>query len=145
MATVFRRAALTNERDRDLLSEHPEFMELVPPAEEDLVLVADLEGRIVGFATAKTLGDDALEVADIFVDPDHMRSGVGRALIETIVREAIRSGRSVIQVDANRHAVAFYLSPGIPGSPGGAVGVRNSGTDGHDSSSPLTPARWRVS
>ncbi len=113
MATVFRRAALTNERDRDLLSEHPEFMELVPPAEEDLVLVADLEGRIVGFATAKTLGDDALEVADIFVDPDHMRSGVGRALIETIVREAIRSGRSVIEVDANRHAVAFYCRLGF--------------------------------
>ncbi|MCA1702390.1 MAG: GNAT family N-acetyltransferase [Actinobacteria bacterium] len=108
MATVFRRAALTNEGDRDLLSEHPEFTELVPPAEEDLVFVADLDGRVVGFATAKTLGDHAVEVTDLFVDPDHMGSGIARALIDTIVKKATGSGRSVIEVDANRHAVAFY-------------------------------------
>ena len=59
MAAVFRRAALTNEGDRDLLSEHPELTVLEPPAEDDAVLVAEITGRVVGFATARGLGDDA--------------------------------------------------------------------------------------
>ena len=108
MAAVFRRAVLTNEGDRDLLSEHPELTVLEPPLEDDVVLVAEVTGRLVGFATARALGHDAYTVTDLFVDPDHMRSGVGRALIDAIVAVTARSGRTRIEVEANRHAVAFY-------------------------------------
>jgi GNAT superfamily N-acetyltransferase len=108
MAAVFRRAALTNEGDRDLLFEHPELTVLKPPAEDDAVLIAEITGRVVGFATARGLGDDAFIVTDLFVDPDHMRSGIGRALIDAVVAEATRSGRTRIEVEANRHAAKFY-------------------------------------
>jgi ribosomal protein S18 acetylase RimI-like enzyme len=108
MASVFRRAVLTNEGDRNLLAQHPELTELAPPAEDEHVLVADVAGRLVGFVIAKALGDDACAVTDLFVDPDHMRSGVGRALIDAVVAAASRSGRTRIEVEANRHAVAFY-------------------------------------
>ncbi len=113
MAWVFRRAVLTNEGDRDLLSEHPELTVLEPPAEDDVVLVAEVTGRLVGFATARALDDDAFTVTDLFVDPDHMRSGIGRALIEAVVVVATRSERTRIEVEANRHSVAFYRRLGF--------------------------------
>lgn len=113
MAAVFRRAAPANEGDRDLLYEHPELTVLEPPAEDDGVLIAEMTGRVVGFATARALGDDAFMVTDLFVDPDHMRSGIGRALIDAVVAAATRSGRTRIEVEANRHAVAFYRRIGF--------------------------------
>ena len=113
MAAVFRRAVLTNEGDRDLLSEHPELKDIEPPAEDDVVLVAEVTGRLVGFATARALGDNAYTVTDLFVDPDHMRSGVGRALIDAVVAAATRSRRTWIEVEANRRAVAFYRRVGF--------------------------------
>jgi predicted N-acetyltransferase YhbS len=102
------RAVLTNEGDRELLSEHPELTVFEPPAEDDVVLVAEVTARLVGFVTARAHGDDAFTVTDLFVDPDHMRSGIGRALIDAVVAAATKSGRPRIQVDANRHSVAFY-------------------------------------
>lgn len=108
MVAVFRRAVLTNEGDLDLLSQHPELTVLEPPAGDDVVLVAEVSGRLVGFATAKALGDDAFTVTDLFVDPDYMRSGFGRALIDAVVATATRSGRTRIEVEANRHAAQFY-------------------------------------
>ena len=108
MAAVFRRAVLTNEGDRNLLLEHPELTVLQPPAENDVELVAEVTACLVGFATARALGDDTFTVRDLFVDPDHMRSGVGRALMDAVVAAARRSGRTRIEVQANRHAVTFY-------------------------------------
>ena len=108
MAAVYRRAVLTNEGDRDLLFEHPELTVLEPPAEDDVVLVAEVTAHLVGFAIARALGDDTFTVTDLFVDPDHMRSGVGRALMDAVVAAARRSGRTLIEVEANRHSVAFY-------------------------------------
>ncbi len=108
MAAVFRRAVLTNEGDRDLLAEHPGLTDHDPPAAEDVVLVAEVTGRLVGFATARALDHETLAVTDLFVDPDHMRSGVGRALIDAVVAAATKRGRIRIEVEANRHAVAFY-------------------------------------
>jgi ribosomal protein S18 acetylase RimI-like enzyme len=108
MAAVFRRAVLTNAGDSELLSEHPELTVLEPPTDDDVVLVAEVSGRLVGFATARALGDDAFTVTDLFVDPDYMRSGFGRALIDAVVATATTSGRTRIEVEANRHAVTFY-------------------------------------
>jgi ribosomal protein S18 acetylase RimI-like enzyme len=113
MAWVFRRAVLTNERDRELLFEHPELTVLEPPAKDDVVLVAGVRDRLVSFTTARALGDDGFTVTDLFVDPDHMRSGIGRALIDAVVATATKSGRTRIEVDANRHSVAFYVRLGF--------------------------------
>ncbi len=108
LAAVFRRAVLTNEGDRGLLSKHPELTDHDPPAADDVVFVAEVTGRLVGFATARALDDETLAVTDLFVDPDYMRLGVGRALIDTVVAAATKRGRTRIEVEANRHAVAFY-------------------------------------
>ena len=72
------------------------------------MLVAEVTGRLVGFATARAVADDGFTVMDLFVDPDHMRTGIGRALIDAIVAAATTSRRTRIEVEANRHAVAFY-------------------------------------
>lgn len=108
MASVFSRASLTNEGDRNLLSAHRELTELDPPGADDIVLVAEVAGHVVGFVRATARGDDALEVIDLFVDPDHMRLGIGGGLINAVAEEASVMGRDRIEVDANRHAVAFY-------------------------------------
>ncbi len=112
---VFRRSSLSNERDRELMLAHPE---LVGPTEEAVaggltrVAVAP-DGTILGFATARRLERGALELEDLFVDPDWMRRGVGRRLVGDVVARARREGIDRIEVTANPHADAFYRSVGF--------------------------------
>jgi GNAT superfamily N-acetyltransferase len=49
----------------------------------------------------------------LFVDPDRMRQGIGRALVRDVV--AIVRGRGVrrVEVTANQHALAFYEGSGF--------------------------------
>lgn len=68
--------------------------------------VADIDGRVVGFASL--IGD---EVGAIFVHPDHHRQGIGRALMDSAA-----SGRSVLELDvfeANETGRAFYDAYGF--------------------------------
>ena len=110
---VYRRASLSNAGDRALLARHPELLELDGTAVRDgRTRVAVVEGRVAGFATLAMKGDTA-ELEDLFVDPDRMRAGVGRALIADMVVAARAAGRAAIEVDANPHARAFYDSVGF--------------------------------
>ncbi|SFS63920.1 GNAT family N-acetyltransferase [Paenibacillus sp. BC26] len=115
---VYRRSSLTNETDHDLIAANPEWLvwdeALLPFAH-----VAVVDGRIVGFATARPV-DDFLELEDLFTDPDWMRQGVASALIADIAQRGVR-----IEVSANL-AKAFYESAGfvvigVADSPGGPL------------------------
>jgi GNAT superfamily N-acetyltransferase len=55
----------------------------------------------------------ALEVVDLFVDPDWMRRGVARCLIGDLVQTARLAGIARIEVTANPHADGFYRSAGF--------------------------------
>jgi len=106
---VYRRSSLSNDGDRDVLLAHPEALELSALAvDEGRMRVAVADRRIVGFATL--LGS---ELEDLFVDPDWMRRGIGRDLVQDAVELARRRGLERIEVTANDHALSFYRSVGF--------------------------------
>src|SRR4029077_14804108 len=81
---VYRRASLSNNGDRPNLLAHPEYLELSDQGVRDgRTRVADAGGRVIGFATWLGTGD-VTEIEDLFVDPDWMRGGVGRALVQDL-------------------------------------------------------------
>jgi len=101
------RASLANEADRPHLEAHPDAIHL--PAEQierDQVLVAEVDGRVVGFA-AVVPEDDHAELDGLFVEPDLWRQGVGAVLVDAAVHEARRRGLALMVV-ANRAALGFY-------------------------------------
>jgi GNAT superfamily N-acetyltransferase len=109
---VFRRSSLSNEADRALLAAKPELLDLADTAvREGRTRVAVIDDQVVGFASTAT--GDAVELEDLFVDPDRMREGIGRALVEDVVAAARRANRTCVEVDANRHALAFYENVGF--------------------------------
>ena len=107
-------ASLTNEGDRAaLLARFDEHVLPDPPFDEGRVRVAtDADGAIVGFATTLA-ADDALELEDLFVDPEWMRRGIATALIRDAMEFARREGVGRIDVTGNPHALAFYESVGF--------------------------------
>jgi GNAT superfamily N-acetyltransferase len=103
-----RRASLANEHDRPHLETHPDAIHL-PPAQltNGQVLVAELDGRIAGFAAV--VGG---ELDGLFVEPDLWRRGVGAALVDAATHVARRKGLA-LTVIANPHALDFYRRCGF--------------------------------
>jgi GNAT superfamily N-acetyltransferase len=111
---VFRRSSLSNVNDRLSLLEHPDSLEF---SDSSLALgrvrVATIAtDRPIGFVTSR-LAAEALELEDLFVDPDWMRRGVGRALILDVVTFAQAVGVACVEVTGNPHALAFYRQVGF--------------------------------
>lgn len=75
--------------------------------------VAEIDGRIVGFATLVTKPDLEPEVEDLFIEPSEWRKGVGRRLLQEAERRAAVAGASRLRVAANPRAQAFYESCGF--------------------------------
>ncbi len=110
---VFRRSSLSNDDDRMKLLAHPDVLELPDQGVTDgRTRVADAGGRVIGFATWLGTGE-VTEVEDLFVDPDWMRRGVGRALVQDLVALAQRRGVRRVEVTGNPQARAFYESVGF--------------------------------
>jgi GNAT superfamily N-acetyltransferase len=110
---VFREASLSNAGDRAALLAHPDVLELSDAAvREGRTRVATVGDEVVGFATLAHV-DASLELEDLFVAPDRMRQGVGRALIRDVVRVAQERGVARVDVTANLHARAFYEDVGF--------------------------------
>jgi GNAT superfamily N-acetyltransferase len=110
---IYRRSSLHNDGDRDALLAHPDALVFAPDGRVgDRIRVAEIAERIAGFATLSGR-PDVLELDDLFVDPDHMRTGVARALVADAMDIAHRSGATHISVTANPHAMAFYETVGF--------------------------------
>jgi GNAT superfamily N-acetyltransferase len=110
---VYRRASLSNDGDRPNLLAHPEYLELSDEGVRDgRTRVADASGRVIGFASWLGTGD-VTEIEDLFVDPDWMRRGVGRALVLDLIALAQRRGVRRVEVTGNPHARAFYETVGF--------------------------------
>jgi GNAT superfamily N-acetyltransferase len=115
LRAVFRDSSWSDECDRPLLTEHPEFLELAPDAvRAGRTRLAAIDGLIVGFASIAD-ATDGPELEDLLVDPAFMHRDVGRALIRDVVEQARQRGVHRIQVDANDHAVTFYEKVGFVG------------------------------
>jgi len=61
-------------------------------------LVAEREGRVVGFLTVEPRFDEAAEITWMAVDADHRRGGVGRALMERLAADLEAEGRRLLLV-----------------------------------------------
>jgi GNAT superfamily N-acetyltransferase len=66
----------------------------------------------VGFATTRPTGG-ALELIDLFTDPDWMRKGIATRLMDDVVEYAALTGVAGVTVVGNPHALAFYRQYGF--------------------------------
>jgi GNAT superfamily N-acetyltransferase len=103
-----RRASLELPEYREQLIDNPDAVHL-PHAQiaNGQVIVAELDGEIVGFAAV--VGG---ELDGLFVEPDLWGSGIGRILVEAAVHEARQRGLS-LTVIANPRARGFYETCGF--------------------------------
>lgn len=105
---VYRRSSLSNDGDTASLLANPGALEFKDaPVHDGRTRVAMDGERIVGFATTRGVGD-IVELDDLFVDPQWMRRGVGRALVVDATGVAGSQGATRVEVTANGHALAFY-------------------------------------
>jgi steroid delta-isomerase-like uncharacterized protein len=113
LRAVFRRASLDNAGDREVLLAHPEVLVWSGEAiAGGRVRVAVEDGALVGFATTVPVAG-GLELEDLFVEPDRMRRGLGRRLVEDVLEIARADGVEHVWVTANPHAMAFYTAVGF--------------------------------
>ncbi|MFC2251227.1 N-acetyltransferase family protein [Labrys portucalensis] len=98
---------------------------LSSPAADQIVLLAESGAGLVGFAAAGTpsqaIFDGRSEIKHLYVDPQHKRRGIGRALLETMAARLVEQGRrsaAIGVVAGNGPAIAFYEAQG--GRPAGS-------------------------
>jgi GNAT superfamily N-acetyltransferase len=106
---VFLRASLSNENDRGLLREHPEWLVFSDQGvlEGRTRVAVNGDGTITGFAT-HLISDGVAELEDLFVDPSQVRQGIAAALVLDISSRLHQLGFETLEVTANPHAMAFY-------------------------------------
>lgn len=124
---IYIRAA--HERDRDDLGalklrsslawgDHVDELLALPEAREIPLVhvahafVAELDEKIVGFATVLPGEGAQAELEDLFVAPEAWRMGVGRALLAEAERRAAKLGARSLHVVAGERARPFYEASG---------------------------------
>ncbi|MCE5323561.1 GNAT family N-acetyltransferase [bacterium] len=78
--------------------------------DKDVFLVADDDGRVVGFTHLK---DQTGEICALYVHPDYMGRGIGRMLFERVQEETHRVNITKLYVKASLNAVEFYKKMGF--------------------------------
>ena len=78
----------------------PEIVEGSP------VMVAEKDGRVAG--VAQLVVRDSVAELDKFVEPESLKSGIGRALLDWAKAEAYGTGAAVLLVEADPYAADFY-------------------------------------
>ena len=73
--------------------------------------VCERDGRVAGFSML-VVSDEEAEVELLFVAPDAVRSGVGRALWRRLVEDAVVRGARTMAVTADPNAEGFYRRMG---------------------------------
>jgi len=89
----------------------------------ETVWVAVEAGEVIGFGSLLVEGDDA-ELTDLFVDPDHIGSGVGQALWDRTVATGQEKGVTRIRIEADPYAEQWYLKRGavrVGEAPSGSI------------------------
>jgi len=93
---------------------------LFGPAPAVFCDVAELDGDVVGFALwflsfSTWLGKHGIYLEDLYVQPVHRGSGLGRALLEGLARRCVERGYGRLEwavLDWNEPALGFYKALG---------------------------------
>ena len=79
------------------------------------VVVAERAAGIAGFAVSYAAADEA-EIANVAVSPEVRRGGVGRALVDHVIRAAAQGGARIVFLEvreSNAAARALYVARGF--------------------------------
>jgi GNAT superfamily N-acetyltransferase len=109
-----RRSSVVWAEYREQLAAHPEAIEL-PQAFIDngwVRVAVDASDTPIGFSVVIPSDGPAHELDGLFVEPSHMRHGIGRALVEDAVAGARSHGALVMDVIAGP-AQPFYARAGF--------------------------------
>ncbi len=109
-----RRSSDVWEQYRQQLEAHPEAIELPPSFIDNnwvRVAIAD-DDEAIGFSVVIPSDDGTFELDGLFVEPDRMHAGVGRALVEDAVARVAATGGARLEVTAGP-AEGFYESVGF--------------------------------
>lgn len=83
-----------------------------------VLLIAELDGRVVGTGQlvleSRANAAHRAEVSKVLVHSDMRQRGIGRALMQTLEREALQRGRTLLHLDtrAGDHSEVLYESVG---------------------------------
>jgi GNAT superfamily N-acetyltransferase len=109
-----RRASLIYEEDRPHLLANPETIELPRwQLEQQRVRVAETGAGPAGFSVVLPRTPDIADLDGLFVEPRLWRGGIGRALLEDVVTQALLAGVRVLEVLGNPRAEGFYRKLGF--------------------------------
>lgn len=79
--------------------------------------------RLVGLARATSDGVFNATLWDVAVDPDIQNLGLGKALVETMVRALLRLDITNVTLFADAHTISFYTALGFQPDPQGIKGM----------------------
>jgi GNAT superfamily N-acetyltransferase len=109
-----RRSSDVWEAYREQLAANPDAIELPQTFIDEgwvRVAVAD-DGRLIGFSVVIPVDHGVHELDGLFVEPDYLRGGVGRALVQDAAERAARDGAELLEVTAGP-AQGFYEKVGF--------------------------------
>jgi len=115
LESLQRRASDVWAEYRDQLAAHRDA--ITPPhqaiAEGRVRVAVDASGHRLGFSVVLPVENGRCELDDLFVEPDWMRQGVGRMLVDDVRTRAGAAGASFVDVTANPNALGFYARLGF--------------------------------
>ena len=115
LAALQRRSAWVWEEDRVWLERHPEavFAPTEAIRQRHVRVAVAPDGALLGFSSAFPHAEGAWELDDLFVEPEHMGAGIGRALVQDVAARARAAGAQRLDVTANPRAEGFYEKLGF--------------------------------
>ncbi len=86
-------------------------------------VVAEVDSRIAGFHAVAKIAERQYELEALFVEPDFIGNGIGRALIQDARQYIEKSGGGSLVIQGDPNAERFYLAAGAK-----RIGSRESGS-----------------
>jgi GNAT superfamily N-acetyltransferase len=109
-----RRASLVYDAYRAALLANPDAIHLpLSQIEDRRVRVAERDGQALGFTAVLPRDTESCDLDGLFVEPDHWKRGIGRALMQNAFAQETARGARVMHVMANPYAEDFYAKLGF--------------------------------
>lgn len=119
----FRSKAHWGYDDAFMAQSHQSLIVAAPQIEAGDVWVVEVDGAVAGMVALAKLDEPGLiDLDKLFVEPAHIGTGAGRALMAVAIAEARRRGYTRMAILADPHAAKFYERMG-------AVYVRDKPSD----------------